>query len=113
VAVGAALAIAAGLVLAQRKMNLRFEVPVSPLKTPMEVGHADRGGHLFMSRGCAECHGRDVSGRTFVEDAGLRLRAPNITPSGAVFRFDEADWVRAIRHGIGPSTSLLPRRSQT
>jgi mono/diheme cytochrome c family protein len=62
------------------------------------------GKYLFESRGCGECHGADGAGRAFIKnpDGSAMAISPNITASGAVAKYTESDWVRAIRHGLKP-----------
>jgi mono/diheme cytochrome c family protein len=63
-----------------------------------------RGRYLYLSRGCADCHGRDGAGHSFVEADGLHLRGANITrgDGSAIGDYTVVDWVRAIRHGVKP-----------
>ena len=95
----------------ERKMNRVVAINVTPVAIPQDDAEAlVRGKYLFETRGCADCHGRDGAGRTFVEDAGgLVIRGPNITlgsgsPAAA---YQPVDWVRAIRHGLGPDSRPL------
>lgn len=93
------LAVWLGELKAQRFVEVRV-VPVPYLRdaAALRVGKA-----LYESRGCAECHGIDGRGRVVLDEpGGLYVRAPNITPhpTSAVAGYAEADWVRAIRHGV-------------
>src|SRR5205085_12562059 len=72
---------------------------------PVDRDRLEHGRHLFESRGCSECHGRDGSGRVLAsDDHGLTLRAPDITggAGGVTRRYSDIDWVRTIRHGVKP-----------
>ncbi|MGF1464736.1 MAG: c-type cytochrome [Sandaracinaceae bacterium] len=66
----------------------------------------ERGRHLVEARyACVECHGRDLSGGTMVDDPMIgSLLGPNLTSGqgGKVGAYDAADWDRAVRHGILP-----------
>lgn len=100
----AAAALALGWQLAERKMHRRVEAPTVRLALPEDAQALERGRYLFASRGCAECHGANGAGRKFVDEGGLVLAAPNITPGGAaVARYQPEDWVRTIRHGVKPT----------
>lgn len=101
------LAAAVALLVANghRKAERRVEITTAAVAERGDAAAIERGGYLFRSRGCADCHGRDGAGLTFVDDGkGLRLHAPNITPAAgsvvASYRMD--DWDRAIRHGVAP-----------
>lgn len=104
-AVGAAVV---GLQLAERKMARKVEVPAKPVAYVTDQGALDRGKYLFESRGCVDCHGANGGGREFVNDGkGLRIAGPDITSAGASARYQPEDWVRAIRHGVGPGGQPL------
>jgi mono/diheme cytochrome c family protein len=99
-----ALAIAALVANGHRKAARHVEVRLESVAARSDAAAIERGGYLFRSRGCTDCHGSDGGGRTFIDDGkGLRLHAPDITPRSAVvasYRMD--DWDRAIRHGVAP-----------
>ena len=100
----AATALGIGVFLAERKMQRFVDVPVKPVPFRTDAAALERGKYLFSSRGCVDCHGSTGTGRTFAEDGGLVIAGPNITtgPGGVVAGYQEVDWVRAIRHGVGP-----------
>ena len=94
-----------------RKIDRRIDVRVVPVPyakpTPQLLQH---GKYLFESRGCSECHGKDGAVRVVIEEAGgLYVRSPDITTArvSMVANYTEADWVRAIRHGIDPAGRAL------
>lgn len=103
----AVLIAAAALLVANghRKAERRVEVRLETVAVRGDAAAVERGGYLFRSRGCTDCHGKDGAGRTFVDDGkNLRLHAPNITPApgSAVASYRTDDWDRSIRHGIAP-----------
>lgn len=102
-------ALSTGLLLADRKMQRRVDVPVQPVAYRSDAAALERGRYLYASRGCVDCHGATGAGRTFVEDDGLVIAGPNITtgPGGVVAAYQPADWVRAIRHGVTPQGRAL------
>lgn len=64
-----------------------------------------RGEHIARTRGCADCHGKDLGGAVVINDGAMGLiYAPNLTKGrgSRAAKFTDDDWVRAIRHGIGP-----------
>lgn len=70
----------------------------------------DRGRHILNIRGCRDCHGEDLGGAVFIDEPVLgRLVGTNLTPGagGVGQAYDDADWVRAIRHGVGPDGKPL------
>jgi len=101
----AATALAAGHVLAQRKMQRVVDVRVSALPIPDGAAAIERGRYLYASRGCTDCHGADGGGRSFIDDGAFRVAGPHISPGrGSVTAaYRSEDWVRTLRHGVKPS----------
>ena len=118
----AVLLVAAALVallagwLAERKRTRVVELTVAPVAFVADEAALKRGKYLFDSRGCMECHGANGAGREVVnEPGGMYVKSPNISPGpGSVVRgYKEADWVRAIRHGVSGQKHplfLMPSR---
>lgn len=101
----AAALVAAGLWMAERRMNRRVDVPRETLVLRSDAAAVERGRYLFASRGCVDCHGADGAGRRFLDQPdGLTIAGPNITPGpgSAVAGYRAEDWVRALRHGVAP-----------
>lgn len=100
IAAAVALLVANG----HRKAQRHVEVQLQPVAARGDAAAIERGGYLFRSRGCTDCHGTDGAGRTFLDDGkGLRIHAPNITPGSAVVAsYRMEDWDRTIRHGVAP-----------
>lgn len=62
-----------------------------------------RGRHLAVTRGCVECHGPDLAGVPLVDAMPMAyVPSSNLTPAGVGATYSDSDWIRAIRHGIGP-----------
>jgi len=92
-----------GVQLGERKKARKIDVAVTPVAYVSDTQALQRGKYLFDSRGCAECHGADGSGREFANNhASVRLAGPDITAAGATARYQPVDWVRTIRHGVKP-----------
>ena len=72
-----------------------------PLVVDRGAGAVALGAHLFATRGCADCHGKDGGGTLFI-DAGPvgALYAPNLTPTGRLAGHTPAQIAAAIRHGV-------------
>ena len=64
-----------------------------------------RGEHLAVTRGCTDCHDKDLGGRVMMEVPAIgRMAGPNLThgSGGLPAGFADADFERAIRHGVKP-----------
>jgi cytochrome c553 len=87
------------------RLAQHFPVAVRPVKIPTDAAAVERGKHIAETRGCNDCHGKDYAGGKVIEDGAMgRLYAPNLTRGlgGRTASFTDDDWVRAIRHGVGP-----------
>lgn len=98
-------AVLAGLHMADGRMQRKVEVKVQPVAWRSDAQALERGRYLYASRGCVDCHGANGAGHLFIDDGGLRVKGPNITPGagGVVAGYRPDDWVRTIRHGVAPS----------
>ncbi len=109
------VALAAGAFLAavwwgERKAVRVVDVKVVPVPYAQPSPEVVKlGKYLFESRGCGECHGMDGAGKVVIDEGGMYVRAPDITPSkvGMTASYTEADWVRSIRHGVDPAGRAL------
>ncbi|HYF60428.1 MAG TPA: cytochrome c, partial [Burkholderiaceae bacterium] len=91
--------------MASWKMGRTVNVEGVAVKLPQDAAAIDRGRYLFESRGCADCHGVDGAGRVFHDEGSMKIAGPQLAPgaASAVARYRDADWDRAIRHGVDPS----------
>ncbi len=96
------------------RLQRRHAVTVQAPILPKDAGAIERGRHLAATRGCMDCHGRDLGGAKVIENGAMgRLYGPNLTTGhgGLSAGFRDEDWVKAIRHGIamdGHGLFLMP-----
>lgn len=89
-------------------------VRVAPEVIPTDSAAIARGKHFAESRGCFECHGKDLGGGKVIDDPAMgRLYGANITRGrgGLPADFSDEDFLRAIRHGVakdGRGLFLMP-----
>lgn len=104
-ALGGVAATVLGKSVGERKMGRTVAIQVPPLSVAPDASRVEHGRYLYSTRGCADCHGADGAGRTFIQDGGMLVVAPNITagPNGTTANYQVVDWVRTIRHGIKPN----------
>lgn len=101
----AAAALLGLYLLSEASLGKDYEVRAEPVPVPTDPAAIARGQRL--ARGvakCGVCHGDDLGGMVLWDNRRLgRIAAPNITSGkGSVVQgFTEADFVRAIRHGVG------------
>lgn len=100
--------------LSQKKLQHKHVVDVRPVPVGTSAEILAHGRHLAITRGCADCHDANFAGRAVVDDPAVgRLHAPNITrgSGGLPAGYTDADFVRAIRHGLasdGRALVLMP-----
>lgn len=98
--------IAVGLYLISNSfINNSYEVAAETLQIPTDEESVVLGQHIAESRGCTDCHGENLAGDVFWNDGAMgTLYASNLTGGrgGIGGTYTDADWVLAIRHGIGP-----------
>ncbi len=99
-------ALAAGVyVLSEARLNTTYHVEPQAVDIPTDEAAIERGEHIAVARFCVGCHGADLAGEAVVDDplVGLIVASNLTSGEGGVGRsYGDADWVRAIRHGVGP-----------
>lgn len=90
--------------LSSRRMNKVYAVSEAPLAIPTDSLSIAKGRHFVQAVGkCANCHGDDYAGKVINDDVLIgRVYSANLTrgSGGVGAYFTDADYVRAIRHGI-------------
>jgi len=85
-------------------LNRVYTFPEETLPVPTDQAAIERGSHVVNTiTFCTDCHGANLGGQIMEEDpmVGI-LVAPNLTSGqgGVAATFSDADFVRAIRHGV-------------
>lgn len=70
--------------------------PAPPIGVTVEYGE-----YLTRAHGCFACHGDDLTGDQPPEPGAPF--APNLTPSGELASWSEADFINTLRTGVNPS----------
>ena len=103
------VAVASAVLRGNSKLDQRYTIEPEAVNIPADAASIDRGQYLA-AVSCAGCHGDDLGGAPFFQDPAMgRIPAPNLTAGagGAAASFSDADFVRAIRHGVGPDGKAL------
>lgn len=85
----------------ESRINKVYDIPMEDISST--EADVDRGAHL-VSIYCVDCHGRDLGGTEFINEMPLAIiPATNLTSGegGAGQTFSDADFERALRHGVG------------
>jgi mono/diheme cytochrome c family protein len=113
------LVVAVGVVYAasERRFRKHFEVPTHRVTVVADSATVARGEHVATIRGCTECHGVGLAGHVEIDDPMLgRLAGPNLTNGGRGAALTDADWERAVRHGVrrdGAPLLIMPASEHT
>lgn len=104
------VAIIGTYVITGGRINKIYNVQPAAVAIPTGASAIDEGQRIYATRGCIDCHGPDAAGTIMEDDPALgRLVASNLTTGqgGVGGSYADIDWVRAIRHGIGPDGKPL------
>jgi mono/diheme cytochrome c family protein len=85
------------------RLKRQYQVPASTLVAPTDSASIARGRALATITGCTGCHTSTLGGRVMIDGFPFaRLAAPNLTrgKGGVGATYTDADWERAIRHGV-------------
>ncbi len=94
------------------RLNKSYDIQLATIAVPTGNEEAvERGRHLTVVTGiCTECHGENFQGDIIADDAlCCRVVASNLTAGkgGIGGSYSDSDFVRAIRHGVGPDGKPL------
>ena len=87
----------------EQRLHKKYEVRIQPLEIKKDSASLALGARLVKTKGCTDCHGADLGGKIFVDDAALGiLSAANLTKGkgGRPADYSEQDFVRALKHGL-------------
>jgi mono/diheme cytochrome c family protein len=102
-----AIAVAGVYIASSVRLNKMYQVADEQVAIPTDAASIERGRHLATTIGqCVDCHGPNLAGRIFLDSPGVaRLSSANLTSGtgGVGGTFTDADWVRALRHGVAPN----------
>jgi len=83
-----------------------FDVTPEAVDIPTDAESLARGAYLVETvTRCGDCHSPDLGGGAYIDAFPMGTFAgPNLTPGegSAVAEYTDADWVRALRHGLAP-----------
>jgi mono/diheme cytochrome c family protein len=104
------IALAAAFLISNAKLNKVYQIADEPVPIPSDAASLERGRHLVTAvAGCTGCHGENLGGTIFIPGGPAVLPAPNLTSGagGVGQQFTDADWIRALRHGVSPDSKSL------
>jgi mono/diheme cytochrome c family protein len=92
----------------QRALSRDYVLPRLDLAIATGAAALDHGRHLYVTRGCIDCHGADLGGRLAI-DAGpvATLYGPNLTRGGRGAAYDLPAFEHAVRHAVSAEGRAL------
>lgn len=96
------LAAALVFLLSGRQLKRNYAVTPASVPVPTDSAAIARGTHLATAIGkCVDCHGDNLAGQAMAMGPVGTFTSPNLTTgAGGNPARSDADWVRAIRHGV-------------
>jgi mono/diheme cytochrome c family protein len=85
-----------------RRIGRRYDIQPASIVIPSDAAALEAGRH-WTAILCVECHGEDLSGDVLIDDSTIGyVPTPNLTAGagGVASNYGDADWVRALRHGV-------------
>lgn len=104
------IAIAYSQLSVEFRLRKSYDIEVEMISIPNDEASIERGKNLVVVGRCTECHGFDLGGQVTSDSPAVgRIYASNLTSGqgGVGQTYDDSDWLRAIRHGIGPDGRSL------
>lgn len=93
-------------ILGSARLNKTYDIQPEAIIIPTDGASIARGQHLVDALTfCGGCHGEDLGGDIFEGEPMIAtFYAPNLTSGrgGVGATYSDADYVRAIRHGVDP-----------
>ena len=87
-----------------------YAVQVRMLDVPVDSATIADGAHIYVTKGCADCHGDDGAGKIFLEDPMVgTLSGTNLTrgKGGRPAGYGDREWLLALRHGLNAHNKPL------
>ena len=85
-------------------LETTYDVTPNLTSVTSDSASVARGEHLAKIHACVDCHGENLAGRVFLDIPPFLAVSSNLTPGkgGIGQAYSDADWDRAIRHGVKP-----------
>lgn len=104
------VALVAIYLLSMMRLNKKYTIPAATLTISVDAATVAEGKRQFFTRGCVDCHGENGAGKVVIDDPLVgTVVASNLTTGqgGVATLYQDADWERAIRHGVRPDGKPL------
>ena len=94
----------------ERRLSKKYDITLQPFTLKTDSAIVEEGHRIMLTKGCAACHGDNLQGRVWLDDALLgKVITPNLTKGkgGLPKDYGTNDWLRSLKHGLRRDSTPL------
>jgi cytochrome c553 len=94
----------------KQRLNKKYAFALPDFSVKSDSAIIAEGHRLMITKGCQACHGDDLGGKIWIDDALLgKIIAPNLTKGlgGLPADYTINDWLRCLKHGLKRDSTAL------
>jgi cytochrome c553 len=94
----------------ENRLSKKYEFTLPTLEMKSDSVTLQQGSRLTITKGCTDCHNKDLSGKVWLDDPLLGvIVAPNLTKGvgGLPKDYGANDWLRSLKHGVNRDSTPL------
>src|SRR6187200_2185515 len=84
----------------ERRLSKKYDITLQPFNLKTDSSIVEEGHRIMLTKGCAACHGDNLQGRVWLDDALLgKVGLPK--------DYGTNDWLRSLKHGLKRDSTPL------
>ncbi|WP_276368864.1 cytochrome c [Chryseolinea sp. H1M3-3] len=94
----------------ENRLSKKYNYTLQPFEVKTDSAIVAEGHRILKTKGCKSCHGEDLAGKVWLDDAMLgRIVTPNLTKGkgGLPKDYSTHDWLRSLKHGLKRDSTPL------
>ncbi len=94
----------------ENRLSKKYKYSLQPFELKTDSAIVAEGHRILETKGCKSCHGEDLAGKIWLDDAMLgRIVTPNLTKGngGIPQDYGTNDWLRSLKHGLKRDSTPL------
>ena len=87
----------------ERRLSKKYDITLQPFALKTDSAIVEEGHRVMLTKGCRSCHGDELAGKVWLDDALLgKIVTPNLTKGkgGLPQDYNTDDWLRSLKHGV-------------
>jgi mono/diheme cytochrome c family protein len=87
----------------ERRLSKKYDITLQAFTLKTDSAIVEEGHRIMLTKGCASCHGDNLEGKVWLDDALLgQVVTPNLTKGkgGLSNDYGTDDWLRSLKHGL-------------